>query len=102
MDNYPDDIHQYDNNPNSPLYDGPDYPMCEHCNDHCQEVHEQDQFCDACIPDCTLYKISYKDDNGEAFYAELYAHCDEDTVLSDYAMRAGEEAWTELSFRMTR
>lgn len=25
MSNYPDDIHQYDDDPRSPFYDGPDY-----------------------------------------------------------------------------
>lgn len=43
--NEPDDIRQYDNHPQSPYYDEPDYFLCEICLENCDWGDESDTPC---------------------------------------------------------
>ena len=63
MNNYPDNIHQFDNDPRSPFYiEG---PICPDCEEHL-ECDSQDEFgipesyCPKCISD-----ENYLDDDDE-------------------------------------
>lgn len=42
-DNYPDDVRNYDNNPNSPFYEEPPEEECEECGEvECECKDEQE------------------------------------------------------------
>lgn len=52
--NYPDDIHNYDNNPRSPFYEEP--PTCEHCGEYLF-VDYQEKTCYCLNDDCEMKGI---------------------------------------------
>ena len=48
MDNYPDDIRQYDSDPRSPFYEEP-WPQCEMCEEYFNPDTGSAKYCDNCL-----------------------------------------------------
>ena len=50
MNNYPDDIHSYDDNPLSPTYTGPEGANCKQCGNYTDynDMVEDDDVCLEC------------------------------------------------------